>query len=309
MTLTVDQQRALEDLDFRLRIVLPEEFQDSYEEMQPTPMGSAGLKYAADGSVAWNEIWGSFCDLAMAGGPPHKGTLLEPGTPAEIGARPDRYREVVDEIGRGITMVTELVVREAPALGWVRVTCFSEPMAAWLVRAIGTENVAVRADGMSLDLPASPAFRLEKEIKNVITVIAKTCHYWMGHMPRSQRLAVAKLFAELEARTPLVQPAYSIDGLRSEADAGLYAGIAERVRRDTGMGTSPHQYAGWLGLECGDVPTAVWIMRALVVSNVMSRREGTVVFVPVNPSADPNGSRVAEAAVRLHRLAAVRGSM
>ena len=309
MTLTVDQQRALEELDFRLRIVLPEEFQDSYEELQPTPMGSAGLKYAADGSVAWNEIWGSFCDLAMAGGPPHKGTLLEPGTPAAIDAQPDHYRKAVDEICRGITMVTELVAREAPEPGWVRVTCFSEPMAAWLVRAIGTENVAVRADAMSLDLPAAPSFRLDKEIKNVITVIAKTCHYWMGHMPRSQRQAVAALFADLETRTPLVQPAYSIDGLRREGDAGLYVGIAQRVRRDTGIGASPHQYAGWLGLECKDVPTAVWIMRALVVSNVISRREGVVVFVPVNPSTDPNGSRVAEAVVRLHRLAAVRGSM
>ena len=115
--------------------------------MQPTPMRSAGLKYADDGTVAWNEIWGSFCDLAMAGGPPHKGTLLEPGTPAEIAARPDRYQHVVDEICRGITMVTDLPARESPTPGWIRATCFSEPMAGWLVRAIATENVAVRADG------------------------------------------------------------------------------------------------------------------------------------------------------------------
>ena len=39
-------------------------------------MRAAGLKYDADGKVAWDEIWGSFCDLAMAGGPPHKGKLL-----------------------------------------------------------------------------------------------------------------------------------------------------------------------------------------------------------------------------------------
>ena len=97
----IDQQRALEELDFRLRIVLPEEYQDSYEQVEPVSMGSADLKYAADGTVAWDEMWGSFCDLAMAGGPPHKGTLLEPATPAEIAARPDRYQEVVDEICRG----------------------------------------------------------------------------------------------------------------------------------------------------------------------------------------------------------------
>src|SRR5262245_63334934 len=112
--MTADQQRALEELDYRLRIVLPEEYQNSYETMEPTPMGSAGLKFAADGTVAWNEIWGTFCDLAMAGGPPHKGTLLEAGTPGEIEARHDRYQEVLEEICRGITMVTDMVARAAP---------------------------------------------------------------------------------------------------------------------------------------------------------------------------------------------------
>ncbi len=306
MTITIDQQRALEELDFRLRIVLPEEYQDSYEQMEPAPMGSADLEYAADGTVAWDEIWGSFCDLAMAGGPPHKGTLLEPATPAEIAARPDRYQEVVEEICRGITMVTDLPARESPTPGWIRATCFSDVMAGWLVRAIVTENVAVRAEGLALDLPASPAFRLDKEIKNVITVIAKTCHYWTGHMPRSQRQAIASLFADLASTSPLVQPAVSADGVRPDADALLYAGIGQRIHRDTGLRASHHQYAGWLGLECESVNAAVWMMRALVVSNVLSRREGTVLFVPVNPAIDPNGGRVAQAVVRLHSLAAVR---
>ena len=78
-------------------------------------MGSAALKYGADGRVAWDQIWESFCDLAMAGGPPHKGALLEPGSPAEIEAQPDRYQEVTDEICRGVSMVTDLQA--------VRLTC------------------------------------------------------------------------------------------------------------------------------------------------------------------------------------------
>ena len=86
-------------------------------------MGSAGLKYDADGKVAWNEIWGSFCDLAMAGGPPHKGTLLEPASAAEIEAEPERHQNVVDEICRGITMVSELAPEASPIPGWVRVEC------------------------------------------------------------------------------------------------------------------------------------------------------------------------------------------
>jgi hypothetical protein len=277
--------------------------------MEPKPMGAAGLKFAADGTVAWNEIWGSFCDLAIAGGPPHKGELLEPGTEAAIAAHPERYHAVVDEICRGITMVTDLPARESPASGWIHVTAFSEPMAGWLLRAIATENVAVRADGMTVELPASPAFRLEKEIKNVITVIAKTCHYWMGHMPRAQRLAIATLLAELDAPAPVMAPAYSVDGVRPEVDRPLYDGIAQRVRRHTGLEASPHSYAGWLGLRCGDANLAVWMMRALVVSNVLARRERDVLFVPVNPSTDPNGGRVAEAVVRMHRLAVARRTM
>ena len=55
-----------------------------------------------------------------------------------------------------------------------------------LLRAIVIENVAVQADGPDLELPASPEFRVEKEIKNVVTVMAKTSHYWLGHIPADQ---------------------------------------------------------------------------------------------------------------------------
>lgn len=308
MPLTADDRHDLEELDYRLRIVLPEEYQDSYQDVQPLPMKSAGLKYAADGTVAWNDIWGSFCDLAMAGGPPHKGTLLEPGTRAEIAADPDRYRDVVAEICRGVEMVTELPASHSPASGWVRVACYSGGMAGWLLRAITMENVSARVEGMALDLPAAPGFRLEKEIKNVVTVIAKTCHYWMGHMPRAQQRSIGALFVELGAQSPLIEPARSPDGVTAIADAPLSAAIAERIRRATTLRASPHRYAGWLGVECASVGAAVWMMRALVVTNVLARREGTVLFVPVNPVTDPQGERVSRALARVHRLEAVRSS-
>jgi sirohydrochlorin cobaltochelatase len=50
------------------------------------------------------------------------------------------------------------------------------------MRAIVVENVCVRRERSVLFLPAGPAFRLEKEIKNVITVVAKTYHYWTEHL-------------------------------------------------------------------------------------------------------------------------------
>jgi hypothetical protein len=179
-------------------------------------------------------------------------------------------------------------------------------MAGWLLRAITMENVAVRAQGRWLDLPAAPGFRLEKEIKNVITVIAKTCHYWLGHMPRAQKQAIGSLFARLAAESPLLAPAVEDEGPRSDAEAGLVAAIAARMLRDTGLRASPHRYGGWLGVECASVQAAVWMMRALVAGNVLSRREGTVLFVPLNAASDPDGQRVADAVARIHRLAAAR---
>ena len=307
MTPSAAAQNALDELDIRLKLMLPKEYQDSYESLQPVSMGSAGLKYDADGKVAWNEIWGSFCDLAMAGGPPHKGTLLEPAPLAVIGADPDRYQAVVHEICRGITMVTDLPADPSPNRGWVRVNCYSPAMAGWLLRAVTMENVAARVERLALDLPASPAYRLEKEIKNVVTVIAKTCHYWLGHMPRSQREAIAGLFARLSSESPLLEPASRPDGMRAADDTPLFDAIADRIRQDTGLRQLPHQYAGWLGVECPSVAAAVWMMRALVVSNVLSRREGVVLFVPVNRASDPTGDRVRATITGIHRLATARG--
>jgi len=297
---------ALEELDFRLKTVLPEEYRDRYEDVQPVSMGSAGLKYAADGQVAWNEMWKTFCDLAMAGGPPHKGTLLEPATRDEVNAHPDRYTEVVDEICRGVAMVTELIVRPSPRPGWVRVSCFSDAMAGWLLRAIVMENVSARAEGLALDLPASPHFRIEKEIKNVVTVAAKTCHYWLGHMPRTQKQTIAVLFDAMDKATPLIEPEWPDDGDHSSRE-DLAGTIAAAVHHETGLTRSPHCYRDWVGIECSNVRAAVWIMRAIVMCNVLSRREGTAVFVPINAASDPGGTAVTRAVTWCHGLAVARG--
>src|SRR6185295_14616696 len=187
MNITIEDIVALEDLDVRIRAILPEQYQDVYEDVQPISMGSAGLKFANDGRVAWNDIWATFCDLAMAGGPPHRGMLLEPATEESIAAQPERYKAVVEEIARGINLVTGLPARPGEP-GWVEVRCRTQGMAGWLVRAIVMENVVARHNAETMFLPAGPEFRLEKEIKSVITATAKTNHYWTGHMSDDQHL-------------------------------------------------------------------------------------------------------------------------
>jgi hypothetical protein len=307
MRMRSDTGAELVALELRLKAILPEMYQDSYEYVQPVSMGSAGLKYDSDGKVAWDEMWDTFCDLAMAGGPPHKGSLLEPGLQAAIDAQPDRYRQVTDEIGRGITAVTGLEAERAPHPGWLRVACPTEGVAAWLLRAIVMENISARHQGRSLDLPAAPGFRLEKEIKNVITVMAKTCHYWIDHIPRRQQKSIGSLFVKMAQKSPLVEPAFSDSGVRSDRDQTVSEEMAEHIHRDTGLRASDHRYVGWLGVECPNVRAAIWMMRALVVSNVLSRREGTVLFVPVNPANDRNAGLVVTSLARIHRLAGARG--
>jgi hypothetical protein len=301
----VNARAAIETLDSRLKTLLPEEYRDSYESVEPKPMRSAGLKYDADGQVAWDQIWGSFCDLAMAGGPPHKGALLGPGGEDAINAQFDRYDEVADEICRGIKMVTGLRAYPSPTPGWVSVACQGDAMAGWLVRAIVMENVAARRRGAILEVPAAPHFRLEKEIKNVITVIAKTCHYWLGHIPPDQQQAIADLFNTMAVESPLVEP--DLSSQNSTKGRTLTATIAASIQQRTGLRQSDHRYGGWLGVECPSVRVAVWMMRALVATNVLSRREGTVLFVPVNASTDPRGTIVANAVEQVHRSASARG--
>ena len=292
-------------LDNRIKTLLPGEYQETYEQIEPKPMRSAGLKYDADGQVAWDQIWGSFCDLAMAGGPPHKGQLLQPGIEADIDAQFDRYDEVAEEICRGIRMVTGLRAYVAPDPGWICVTCHGDAMAGWLVRAITMENVAVRRRGAILELPVAPHFRLDKEIKNVITVIAKTCHYWLGHIPEEQQRAIGELFNVMAAESPLIEP--DLATAVSARSRDLVSRLTEHIQRMTGLQASAQRYPGWVGVECPSARFAVWMMRALVASNVLSRREGTVLFVPVNPGTDPRGTIVSAAVERMFRCASARG--
>ena len=202
-----DDLDALELLELRLQALLPEEYEDTYQSLEATPMRSAPLAYDEAGRVAWDVIWGGFCDLALAGGPPHKGSLLRPGSQVEIEENRDQYHRVTAEICRGITMATNLAAREAATAGWVHVDCPDELTASWLLRAIVVENVAVRHHGTSILLPAAPGFRLEKEIKNVVTVVAKTVHYWTGHMTGLKRWTIARVLADIDAESPLVVPA------------------------------------------------------------------------------------------------------
>jgi sirohydrochlorin cobaltochelatase len=306
---TLDCTDEFEILQARLRALLPEEYQDSYEDVKPVSMGSAGLKYGSDGRVAWNEIWRSFCDLAMAGGPPHRGTLLEPGTEADIGREPEQYGQVVNELCRGVELVTGLAAEPSVIPGWIHVDCPSTTMAGWLVRAINMENISGHVDGMVLHLPAGPRFRLEKEIKNVVTSIAKTCHYWLEHTSVAQHRVIADLFEIMDEESALIQVPFSTAAMTGVECEKFREGVAEDIQSLTGLPVTRGEYRGWLGIDCLNVRSAIWMMRIMVVSNVLCRREGNLIYIPINPSADNGGNAVAGLVARAYRVARSQGVM
>jgi hypothetical protein len=286
---------AIQQAEERLQTLLPSIYRGRTDEVKPVSMGSAPLAFDIDGNVEWDRMWGSFCDLAMAGGPPHKGKLLEPGTQESILAEPEKYSRVCDEIVRGIALAARLQAVPSSSPGWILVRCKNHTMAEWMLRAIAMENVSVRLEQGAILLPAGPAFRVEKEIKNVITVAAKTTHYWTGHLIRLQQLGIANLFNQLESEAPLFQPAWCAGAEDTD--------VRERIQRAledvTGLQTTNHSYADWIGLDCGSVPSAIITMRRLVASNILCRREETAIFLPLNPAADPYGARLAHSVAEL----------
>ena len=279
----LDQSELLA-LNGEINAILPLQYQECYNEVEPVSMGSAGLKFGSDGRVAWDEIWTHFCDLALAGGPPHRGSLLEAESAEDAFAEPESYSKVVEEIGRGIWLTTKLPVLLRIAPGWVGVCCRSEAMASWLLRAILAENVMARHKQNILYLPAAPRFSLEKEIKNVVTVLAKTCHYWTDHMLPGQREAIAVRFSSTAEGMSLVEPATPGEALGAPGDHQAVVDEIERgVRQATGLPTAPSQSLGWVSVQCADEEAAVWLMRATIVKDVLARREGKFLHLPASP--------------------------
>ncbi len=286
---------SIREAEEHLQTLLPGVYRGRTDEVQPISMGSAPLAFDVDGNVAWDRMWGSFCDLAMAGGPPHKGKLLEPGTSESILADSTHYVEVCHEIVRGIELASRLQAAPSSSPGWVRVRCANRTMGEWLLRAITMENVSVRLEEDTILLPAGPAFRIEKEIKNVITVTAKTTHYWSGHLHRLQQIGIANVFAKLDSEAPLLQPAWS----HATDDADAHARIRCALEAASGLPTTDHSYTNWIGLDAGSATSAIITMRRLVASNILCRREDTTIFLPFNPADDPQGIRLARSVSEL----------
>jgi hypothetical protein len=160
------------------------------------PMAAAPFLWREDGRPDWRSMWTSFCELALFGGPPHRGTEQALRGPQSDGTGASSDPDMVAEMRRGIRETTGLD-SELGDPGWLAITCESRAMAEWLGAAIVLENVEVRVEGDRVLLPAGPRFRLEDQVKSIVTVVAKTHHYWTMHrgnvrggIPRPLRVGV-----------------------------------------------------------------------------------------------------------------------
>jgi len=279
-------------LQFRIKGILPLAYHACMESVSPISMGSAGLKYSTDGKVAWDEIWTSFCDLALAGGPPHKGKLLPPVDSSELTEKPDAWVEVATEIQRGIFLTTGLRAQIGPSEGWVSITFKTEMMAAWLHRSRTSHT---------LHLPAGPNFRLAKEIKNVIVAIAKTFHYLDGHMSPNEQLKAARVMSDSE----LVEPLLAEDGLLTAEEYPTTAQHCQKISSEAlNLPGVPSEDYGWMGFTCEDEKMAAWFVRAAIAENILARRQENILFFPVFVplgKADPT-DRVLQIFQRLRKI-------
>jgi sirohydrochlorin cobaltochelatase len=287
----------LASLEARINELLPPRYVGCFEDVSPSSMGSASLRYDAQGRVAWSEIWTTFCHLALAGGPPHRGRLLGPVAEEDVRNAPEPYEAVVAELERALKLCVKMPLVAARQPGWIGLKCDSDATAAWLVRAIVAENVIARYEGAELYVPAGPGFRIEKEIKNVVVCVAKTCHYLFDHLePEQQPTGAAR---------PLIGPPLPREiaaaGERYEAAAGS---LEEDIRQATGLATLRSAALGWVGVRCESQEAAVWMLRAVAVEDVLVRREEATLFVPVAvcPDAEGNIAKTVAAVVGAHRL-------
>ncbi|MGC3972196.1 MAG: hypothetical protein QM775_34100 [Pirellulales bacterium] len=188
--------------------------------------------------------------------------------------------------------------------GWIGLECDSAATASWLVRAVVAENVIARYEDATLFVPAGPTFRVEKEIKNVVVCVAKSCHYLFDHLePEDQPSG--------DARSLIGPPLPQEIVASSSRYEQIAESLEERIRRSTGLTTRRGSAIGWVGADCESEEAAVWLLRAVATEDVLVRREDATLYVPVDIDSDSDSAiektaRAVSTAYRLWRYRAAK---
>lgn len=107
--------------------------------------------------------------------------------------------------------------------------------------------------------------------------LAKMQHDWGGHLTAAQQaLAVEDIW----------EPATPAEAAAAPADHAPAASQVEDDLRAAGLPTSPRRSIGWICIETPGEEDAVWLLRAVLVEQVLARREDHVLYLPVGATPD-----------------------
>ena len=230
----------------------PRMYQDSYEDVQPVSMGSAGLKYGArrhrwrgtrsgERSATWR--W-----------PAARRTRARCSNRA-----PRRHRRAARPLRGGRRK------RSAAASRW-RPISTARPVAR---ARLGARDLSQRrrwpagccarsswrtsprsARGRRSTFPPRRTFGSRKRSRTSSPSSPRPATTGLGHMPCAQQRAIADLFATMAEESPLVEPALaSDDGAEPSARRTVAPAWLRSIARHRAA-PAPHRYAGWLGVEC-----------------------------------------------------------
>lgn len=166
------------------------------KDIKNAPMKSAPLAYESNGEVAWDKMWDSYCYLAKEGGPPHRDTVLK-GRKENNDFDSKNYKDAVIEILRAYKLLVPYKSYEKDSKGWIIVKLYSKNMAAWYADIINSENIECKQYGKEIHLPVNDDYSLEKEIKNLVTVLGKAYHYWKLHKTTTEKLLIISVGGEV----------------------------------------------------------------------------------------------------------------
>ena len=142
-------------------------------------MSSADFLYKDD-APDWSAMWTGLASLPSTRPPPrertHRCVTAAPATKAST-TSPKRERHLRNH-GLSGTLRTRLDRRD---MG-------SRKLRAWRRNNL-LENVEAKFDEERLIVPAHESFTLKNEVKSVITVLAKTHHYWQAHVAAQSAVA------------------------------------------------------------------------------------------------------------------------
>ena len=156
------------------------------------------LQFRDDGRPDWSD---DVAGVLRAGAvrrpaaPRHDGRSRHRPEPVETRSFVD---EMIEEIGRGIEETTGLIARRRREAGCASVRLQAHGRVD--VRDHLLENVDARIEDEVLYVPGDAGFDLKDQVKSVITVVAKTHHYWQEHIANEDGESAARAQAKAMLR-------------------------------------------------------------------------------------------------------------